>query len=78
MNEHTNGLVRQYLPKNKRFDGVSGDSLKEIESLLNNRPRKVLDFVTPEKVFNHLIKETSNVALWSRKGPLYTSKISIM
>ena len=53
LNEHTNGLVRQYLPKNKRFDGVSGDSLKEIENLLNNRPRKVLDFATPEEVFNH-------------------------
>jgi len=65
LNEHTNGLVRQYLPKNKRFDEVSGDSLKEIEKLLNNRPRKVLDFSTPEEVFNRLSKEASSVALRS-------------
>ena len=70
LNEHTNGLVLYYLPKNKRFDGVSGGSLKEIESLLNNRPRKVLDFATPEEVFNHLSKEASNVALRSRKDGL--------
>ena len=63
MNEHTNGLVRQYLPKNKRFDEVSEDNLKEIEKLLNNRPRKVLKFRTPEEVFNHLSQEASNVAL---------------
>lgn len=63
LNEHTNGLVRQYLPKNKRFDEVSADNLKEIEKLLNNRPRKVLDFSTPEEVFNHLSNEPSNVAL---------------
>lgn len=65
LNEHTNGLVRQYLPKNKRFDEVSVDGLKEIENLLNNRPRKVLDYSTPEEVFNHLSKEASNVALRS-------------
>ena len=63
LNEHTNGLVRQYLPKNKRFDEVSEDNLKEIEKLLNNRPRKVLKFRTPEEVFNHLSQEASNVAL---------------
>ena len=57
LNEHTNGLVRQYLPKNKRFDEVSEDNLKEIEKLLNNRPRKVLKFRTPEEVFNHLSQE---------------------
>ena len=65
LNEHTNGLVRQYLPKNKRFDEVSVDNLKEIEKLLNNRPRKVLNFSTPEEVFYHLSKNASNVALRS-------------
>ena len=63
LNEHTNGLVRQYLPKNKRFDEVSEDNLKEIEKLLNNRPRKVLKYWTPEEVFNHLSQEVSNVSL---------------
>ncbi len=63
LNEHTNGLVRQYLPKNKRFDEVSAGNLKKIENLLNNRPRKVLNFSTPEEVFNRLSKEAASVAL---------------
>jgi len=52
LNEHTNGLVRQYLPKAKRFDEVSASDLMQIEILLNNRPRKVLNFSTPEEVFS--------------------------
>ena len=40
LNEHTNGLVRQYLPKGSRISDISGKALMKIESLLNNRPRK--------------------------------------
>ena len=43
LNEHTNGLVRQYCPKSRRFDEISPDELMRIEELLNNRPRKVLE-----------------------------------
>jgi IS30 family transposase len=63
LNEHTNGLVRQYFPKGKRFDEVSIQSLMEIEILLNNRPRKVLNFSTPLEVFSQLSKKDANVAL---------------
>jgi len=63
LNEHTNGLVRQYLPKGKRFDDVSSQSLMEIEILLNNRPRKVLNFATPLEVFSQLSRGVANVAL---------------
>ena len=63
LNEHTNGLVRQYLPKGKCFDEVTKEDLMKIEVLLNNRPRKVLDFMTPLEAFNNLSQETSNVAL---------------
>ena len=63
LNEHTNGLVRQYLPKAKRFDAISKEDLEKIEVLLNNRPRKVLYFETPLEVFNRLTTESSFVAL---------------
>lgn len=56
LNEHTNGLVRQYFPKSKRFDEISDEEVMIVEILLNNRPRKVLDFVTPIEVFNRLRK----------------------
>lgn len=52
LNEHTNGLVRQYLPKHQRLDRVAQERIVQIETLLNNRPRKVLQFRTPLEVFN--------------------------
>lgn len=65
LNEHTNGLVRQYFPKKKRFDEITEDELKKVEELLNNRPRKVLNFSTPAEVFDRLSRETESVALHS-------------
>jgi len=63
LNEHTNGLIRQYLPKKKRFDTISKADLEKIEVLLNNRPRKVLYFETPMEVFNRLTNNPLTVAL---------------
>ena len=63
LNEHTNGLVRQYLPKSERLDVVTDDTIREIENLLNNRPRKVLQFRTPMEVFNERRTQSSFVAL---------------
>jgi len=63
LNKHTNGLVRQYFPKSKRFDEVSASELMDVEILLNNRPRKVLDFSTPIEVFIRLSAMPENVAL---------------
>lgn len=51
LNEHTNGLVRQYLPKGTRFSDLSQEQLDHIEDLLNQRPRKILNFRTPLEVF---------------------------
>ena len=51
LNEHTNGLVRQYLPKGTKFSNCTQEQLDIIEALLNERPRKVLQFRTPQEVF---------------------------
>jgi len=50
LNEHTNGLVRQYLKKKEEFTGVTHEKIREIEDKLNNRPRKVLNYMTPLEV----------------------------
>jgi IS30 family transposase len=63
LNEHTNGLIRQYLPKCQRLDDVTQGVLEEIEQLLNNRPRKVLQFRTPIEVFNECRSRSAVVAL---------------
>lgn len=65
LNEHTNGLIRQYLPKDERLDTVSNEIIAMIEERLNNRPRKVLDFQTPIEVFNRHRSEATVVALRS-------------
>jgi len=52
LNEHTNGLVRQYFPKSTDFTTVSADDVQKVEELLNNRPRAVLGFRTPLEVFS--------------------------
>lgn len=52
LNEHTNGLVRQYLPKGTKFSSCSQELLNGIEARLNQRPRKVLNFQTPQEVFD--------------------------
>ena len=60
-NENTNGLIRQYFPKRKKKDPPNKKRLKQIERLLNNRPRKVLGFKTPAEVHRQL--KSSCVAL---------------
>lgn len=50
-NENTNGLIRQYLPKDDDFSGVSGAMIRKIETRLNKRPRKCLGYLTPHEAF---------------------------
>jgi IS30 family transposase len=52
-NENTNGLVRQYFPKRTDFATVAVEAIRDVADRLNNRPRKVLDFRTPNEVFNN-------------------------
>jgi IS30 family transposase len=47
LNENTNGLIRQYIPKKSDFDLYDFDYIRNVEFILNNRPRKTLDFYSP-------------------------------
>ncbi len=51
LNEHTNGLVRQYFPKGTDFRQVTEAQVRAVEDRLNHRPRKVLGYRTPAEVF---------------------------
>ncbi len=50
LNENTNGLLRQYWPKNTDFKAVSNDDVSATIIQLNNRPRKKLNYRTPAKL----------------------------
>lgn len=49
--ENTNGLIRRYLPKKTDFSQVTPRQIKNIEHALNNRPRKCLNYQTPNEAF---------------------------
>jgi len=51
LNEYTNRLIRQYIPKKTDFNDVNDQQIKNITMKLNSRPRKKLDFKSPGIVF---------------------------
>ena len=51
LNENHNGLIRQYLPKGMALDKVTDEDIILIQNRLNNRPRKLLDYKTPNEVY---------------------------
>lgn len=52
-NENTNWLLRQFIPKWTSFDKISQSKLDKYVSLINNRPRKRLNYQTPIEVFHN-------------------------
>ena len=47
LNENTNGLLRQYFPKDTDFKEVTQADVRRAVNRLNTRPRKYLDFKMP-------------------------------
>ena len=62
-NENTNGLIRQYFPKNRDFRTITDKELIHAMRRLNNRPRKRLGFKTPNEVFFGIKFDNRIVAL---------------
>ena len=46
-NENANGLIRDFFPKGTDFKNITKADILEVESLINNRPRKRLQWLTP-------------------------------
>jgi len=53
-NENTNGLLRQFFPKGSDFRQVTRSEVAQAQAMLNNRPRKCLNYRTPVEVLNKL------------------------
>lgn len=51
INENTNGLIRQFLPKKTDFAEVSQQEIRKVVENLNKRPRKTRDYKTPNELF---------------------------
>lgn len=50
-NENTNGLLRQYFPKKTDLSIHSQVKLDKVATSLNQRPRKILGYLTPAIIF---------------------------
>jgi IS30 family transposase len=48
--ENINGLIRQYLPKQTDLATVSDEEIETIQERLNDRPRKKLNWLSPNEV----------------------------
>ena len=59
-NENTNGLLRQYFPKGSDRSVHPASELQRVANIINNRPRKRLDFRTPNEVMTSLIEQDIN------------------
>ena len=51
LNEHTNGLIREFYPKSTNFKIIKEEHFQKVVNLINHRPRKSLDYRTPYEVF---------------------------
>jgi transposase, IS30 family len=58
-NENWNGLLRQFFPKKISFASIQQRDIKKAVRLLNTRPRKRLNYLTPYEIF----MEKKNCAL---------------
>jgi IS30 family transposase len=55
-NENTNGLLRQFFPAGTQFNRVSRREITRVQTLLNNRPRKILNWHSPAQAVHHLLR----------------------
>jgi IS30 family transposase len=54
-NENANMWIRYFFPKKTDFSTITHQEIKAVEWELNNRPRKRLNYSTPQEVFNNYL-----------------------
>ena len=55
-NENRNGIVRKVLPKGRPFDDITGEEMRRIDRMLNDRPLRCLNWRTPREAFTELLR----------------------
>ena len=56
--ENMIGRVRRWLPKKRSVDRVTEHHLLLIEEVMNNTPRKILGFLTPNEVYEKITRSS--------------------
>jgi IS30 family transposase len=52
-NEHTNGMIRKWLPKWYDFSSITDEEIEALQDKLNKKPRKILNYTTPYELFHN-------------------------
>ena len=47
--ENYNRIIRRYFPKGTIFDDISEEQIKNVADIINNTPRKILWFISPNQ-----------------------------
>ena len=59
MVENINGLIRRWFPKGTNFDFVSDEEIQKVEDWINNREFEVLNWLTPNQVYENLLQSVA-------------------
>ena len=54
-NENVNGLIRFFFPRGTDFTKVTDEQLDAVLNLINNRPRKCLDYLSPNEFIRKVL-----------------------
>ena len=61
--ERHNGLIRRFIPEGKRIDSYTAEQIFQIELWCNNLPRKILNYRTPDEIFEEELDWIYHVAV---------------
>ncbi len=56
--ERTNAILHKYIPKKSNFNSISDNMITHAQDKLNNLPRKILNFLTPNEAWNNYLKQS--------------------
>ena len=54
-NENSNGLLREFYPKQMDLSQTNEKEVQQVIELLNNRPRKCINYKTPNELFKEYL-----------------------
>ena len=57
LNENTNGLIRQFIPKKTPLESFSDKQIYDIQKNINKRPRKDLNYKNPLNIFANFVSQ---------------------
>lgn len=57
--ERINWFIRRFYPKWTNFKNISDDEIQYVENRINNRPMSVLEYYTPNEMFNQFLSNIS-------------------